>query len=348
MGAPVGRAREHSDPARGSGQRTFERGTMTATLEAIAGQIEAGELDKADKALATGSGRETDPQYLYLRGLLCERRYNYEDALNYYYQALELRPDYVDAAFRAAYVHDLTGDDDSAIELYEICIDRQPVHSRALINLAVLYEETGELAKAETNLRHVLNDFPTHVRAQHFIESVESSYSMVIDERSQRDSERRSAVLDVPITEFELSVRSRNCLRQMNIRTLGDLLKITEAELLAYKNFGETSLNEIKTMLSQKGLRLGQAAPRAAEGARPAPTSGLGSDANIHQSKPVSELELSVRSRKCLQRLGIATLGELTGRSEAELMAIKNFGQTSLNEIKRQLALFGLTLRAGR
>ena len=44
----------------------------------------------------------------------------------------------------------------------------------------------------------------------------------------------------------------------MKIRTLGDLLKITEAELLSYKNFGETSLVEIKAMLSQKGLRLGQ------------------------------------------------------------------------------------------
>jgi DNA-directed RNA polymerase subunit alpha len=46
----------------------------------------------------------------------------------------------------------------------------------------------------------------------------------------------------------------------MNIKSLGDLLKTTEQELLAYKNFGETSLNEIKALLAQKGLRLGQAA----------------------------------------------------------------------------------------
>ena len=45
----------------------------------------------------------------------------------------------------------------------------------------------------------------------------------------------------------------------MNIRTLGDLLQTTEQELLSYKNFGETSLNEIKALLAQKGLRLGQA-----------------------------------------------------------------------------------------
>ena len=92
-----------------------------------------------------------------------------------------------------------------------------------------------------------------------------------------RRGDRRSAVLDIPITDFELSVRSRNCLKKMNIRTLGDLLKTTEQELLSYKNFGETSLNEIKALLAQKGLRLGQAAddPRTPCAApRPPPPPG--------------------------------------------------------------------------
>ncbi len=82
---------------------------------------------------------------------------------------------------------------------------------------------------------------------------------MYYDEDDRR-GDRRNAVLDIPITDFELSVRSRNCLKKMNIRTLGDLLSTTEQELLRYKNFGETSLNEIKALLAQKGLRLGQAA----------------------------------------------------------------------------------------
>ena len=50
-------------------------------------------------------------------------------------------------------------------------------------------------------------------------------------------------LLEIPVTDFELSVRSRNCLRKMNIRTLGDLTRTTEAALLASKNFGETSLS---------------------------------------------------------------------------------------------------------
>ena len=65
-------------------------------------------------------------------------------------------------------------------------------------------------------------------------------------------------VLSIPVTDFELSVRSRNCLQKMGIMTLGDLCRCTEQELLASKNFGETSLVEIKEMLATKGLRLGQ------------------------------------------------------------------------------------------
>jgi DNA-directed RNA polymerase subunit alpha len=63
------------------------------------------------------------------------------------------------------------------------------------------------------------------------------------------------------------------------------------------------------------------------------------------QGKSVADLELSVRSRKALQRLNINSLGELASRTEDELLGCKNFGQTSLNEIKQQLGAFGLSLR---
>jgi hypothetical protein len=75
-------------------------------------------------------------------------------------------------------------------------------------------------------------------------------------------------MLDTPVTDFELSVRARTCLKKMNIRTLGDLLRITEAELMSYKNFGETSLFEIKKMLSAKRPALGQGLEDAHRAAR--------------------------------------------------------------------------------
>ncbi len=318
------------------------------TAEAIREQVKAGRFDEARQALeAMGETDENRTERLFLQGRVQEGEYDRSGALATYEEVLNLDSEHKEARFRAALLADLLGDDDRAIELYERCVSDDSVPVNALINLAVLYEENGQLGDAEWCLKSVLTTYPNHRRARHFLSSVESTYTMVYDEKSVRDREHRFAVMDTPVTDFELSVRSRNCLRQMNIRTLGDLLRTTEAELLSYKNFGDTSLNEIQAMLRQKGLRLGQAiSPLDGEGG---PFGGaidpIGASANPHLSRPVSELELSVRSRKCLQALGITTIGELMKRSETELMASKNFGQTSLAEIKHQLSALGLALQ---
>jgi DNA-directed RNA polymerase subunit alpha len=60
---------------------------------------------------------------------------------------------------------------------------------------------------------------------------------------------------------------------------------------------------------------------------------------------PVSELNLSVRARKALSLLSIQTIGDLVSRTEAELLGVKNFGATSLDEIKEKLSEEGLSLR---
>jgi DNA-directed RNA polymerase subunit alpha len=63
--------------------------------------------------------------------------------------------------------------------------------------------------------------------------------------------------LKLPISELELSVRSSNCLREANIKTIADLVKKTEEEMLSFKNFGKKSLAEIKELLLVMGLTLG-------------------------------------------------------------------------------------------
>ncbi|MDH4225473.1 MAG: DNA-directed RNA polymerase subunit alpha [Deltaproteobacteria bacterium] len=65
---------------------------------------------------------------------------------------------------------------------------------------------------------------------------------------------------------------------------------------------------------------------------------------NEHLYKPVSELELSVRSINCLQSAKIETIGELVQKTEAEMLKTKNFGRKSLNEIKAILISMGLGL----
>jgi len=63
--------------------------------------------------------------------------------------------------------------------------------------------------------------------------------------------------LNKSVDEMELSVRSYNCLKNANIRTIGELVQKTEAEMLKTKNFGRKSLNEIKEILATMGLSLG-------------------------------------------------------------------------------------------
>jgi DNA-directed RNA polymerase subunit alpha len=249
--------------------------------------------------------------------------------------------------FKLAYMLDLLGEENEAVALYtEITSCRKP-HINALVNLAVICEDRGELGRAERLLRQVVETDPNHARGRLFLRDVMASKDMQVETEATFVGPS-SAILDTPVTDFELSVRARNCLKKMQIRTLGDLLKITEAELLSYKNFGEQSLVEIKSMLASKGLRLGQGLE--GPGGRP----GVRKDIldELKQivpeavlNKPISSLELSVRARKALQLLSIGTLGELASRTEAELMGVKNFGATSLHEIRERLQQHGLTLR---
>ena len=284
----------------------------------------------------------------YRRGLDSEKDGNHEKGVEFYERALNENPDHEMAAFHLAVLYDRRAEDAKAIELYERICTSPPVHLNALMNLAILYEDNNHYEEAYRCLDAVLRTNPNHERARLYMKDVESARSMYYDEDSDRKGLGRNAVMEIPITDFELSVRSRNCLKKMNIRSLGDLLRTTEQELLSYKNFGETSLNEIKALLASKGLRLGQNA-EGGGGSNPAlvrrPVANPGNVPSETLNKSVADLELSVRSRKALQRLNINSLGELAARTEDELLGCKNFGQTSLNEIKQQLASFGMGLR---
>ena len=266
-------------------------------------------------------------------------------AIEAYREAVAESP-LTESRFRLAWLLDLMGEEEEALSLYQsLAADDQP-HINALVNLAIMLEDRGEYDEAMRTLRPVLESDPNHPRARMFQRDCEASESMLFDEDTERDQGRFNTMLDTPVTDFELSVRARNCLKKMNIRTLGDLLKVSEAELLSYRNFGETSLVEIKNMLSSKGLRLGQGVDgqlRRNPNDAFEELKGLAPDHVLN--KPISSLDLSVRARKALQLLGIGTIGDLAMRTEAELMGVKNFGSTSLDEIKERLEVHNLSLR---
>jgi DNA-directed RNA polymerase subunit alpha len=77
------------------------------------------------------------------------------------------------------------------------------------------------------------------------------------DDAVSEEEERLRELLNESVEELELSVRSANCLKTANIKTIGDLVRKTETDMLKYKNFGRKSLNEIKEILSGMGLSFG-------------------------------------------------------------------------------------------
>jgi len=64
-------------------------------------------------------------------------------------------------------------------------------------------------------------------------------------------------LLDIPVEEMELSVRSSNCLKAAGIKLIRDLVVRTEADMLKYRNFGRKSLSELNEVLREMGLSFG-------------------------------------------------------------------------------------------
>ena len=117
--------------------------------------------------------------------------------------------------FYLAYNLDLLGEEDEAVALYEEVCNRDLPHINALLNLSVIYEDQGEIAKAEKCLKQILDTRPNHARARLFMKDVQASKDMYYDEEHARDLAKRNALLNTPVTDFELSVRpataSRRC-----------------------------------------------------------------------------------------------------------------------------------------
>ena len=324
----------------------YEADTLSITLEKVATHRYASNFDAAAKELKTCANFENvSAEYHYQLAHLQEVQGLYNEAMDNYKTALELAPNHQRALFHLAYRCDLSGDEDAAIDYYKQTVSTNPVYVNALMNLAVLYEDREQFDKATRCIDKVLESHPNHQRAIMFKKDIESSKTMFYDEEKERKKDRRTQLLETPISDFELSVRGRNCLKKMHIETLGDLLNISEAELLSYKNFGETSLREIKAILDSKGLSLGMSLEEKQLSSTESSDLSVAEDEGL-LNKPVDDLQLSVRARKALQKLNIRTLGDLTSRTDAELLGCKNFGVTSLNEIKKAIGNIGLSLRS--
>ena len=134
----------------------------------------------------------------------------------------------------------------------------------------------------------------------------------------------------------KISSRAQNCLENAGVKTLGDLVKLTDESLKGMRYLrGDYTLKVLKAELNGLGLRL-----------------GMGNEVEYlkksrlldNLAKSVDELnDLSVRSANCLQNLGFRYMFELVQKTEADLLRVRDL-KKSLKELNQSLAEFGLSL----
>jgi DNA-directed RNA polymerase subunit alpha len=315
-------------------------GTDLLVVDALCDQREPEKARKLCEKYRKSHGEESD--WLCAMGRVLETEGEYGEAMQHYEQALQKAPEHRLGLFRLALNCDLNGDDARAMELYLKCASLKPAFLGAIVNVGILYEDQGKFERAIDCYRRVLAMDPAHPRVRMYLKDAEASLTMFVDEDQRRKTRAHDEVLQLSISNFELSARSRHVLEKLGVRTLGDLAARTEQDLLEFRNFGETSLDEIRELLSRNGLQLGSAGLLEGEaGGAEAPSDEMREVLNM----PIELLSLSTRSRKCMERLTIATVAQLVEHTEEELLTTPNFGRTSINEIKAKLAEYGLTLR---
>ena len=132
--------------------------------------------------------------------------------------------------------------------------------------------------------------------------------------------------MEKPIEDLELSVRSFNCLKRSNIATVGDLVNKSEDDMMKVKNLGKKSLDEVIAKLHELGLDLKEETKN---------TQVMIEKEENKKEKvlemSIEELELSVRSFNCLKRAGIATVEDLTNKSETDMLKVRNLGKKSFD-----------------
>ena len=305
----------------------------------------AGRVDDAEKLLrSVASSAASRAEYSFQMGCIWADRGDALTAVEYFERAVDMDPHHSRALFWLAAENSLRGNDEEAVRLYERSLSKPPFFIGAMLNLGLLYEDRENYQAAAFCFRRVREYDPNNEFAQLYLRDIDATQGMYYDEDQARSEARMKQLLGRPVTDFELSVRSRNCLQAMNINSLGDLTEVSEQELLAGKNFGETSLMEIRELLAAHGLRIGQNLHKIHSRDHVIDQS-LSPEEQAMMNKLVVDLNLSVRSRKCMSRLNIQTIGQLVQRTPDELLSSRNFGVTSLNEIRQKLGEVGIRLR---
>lgn len=304
-------------------------------------QVKIGNYDDAQKLIERLQKKfENNAEVAFLQGLLYDYQGLHPEAIEAYEKALELEPDHQHALFRLAYKYDLLGQEEQAMELYDQLRRLRPLHVNTMMNLGIIYEDRGEYNKALECYQAVLEFYPTHWKAKMYLRDAQASLKMFYDEEALKKEERRRQLSSQHVSELNLSTRAKNALQKAKIFTLADLVGRTEEELLELPGLGASALKEIKELLHSKGLGLSSHKEVSVD-------EYLKTIKPEVLNKPLSDFEWSGRIRKLFDKLGFITVGDLLRNTERDLLKNRNFGQTSLKEMRQKLATLGVQLRPG-
>ena len=143
----------------------------------------------------------------------------------------------------------------------ETRVGRRTNYDRLILEIWTNGVVSAEMALVESAkiLRKHLNPFVQYFEIGRELQQVEKR--MGIESAPEISEEELNKKLSMSIEELDLSVRASNCLETAKIATVGDLIAKTEEQLLAIKNFGKTTLKEVKKKLSQLNLMIGMPIP---------------------------------------------------------------------------------------
>jgi DNA-directed RNA polymerase subunit alpha len=141
----------------------------------------------------------------------------------------------------------------SPVKKVKFAVEPTRVGQRSDYDKLVLEIWTDETIRPDDALAEAAKIAKDHFSV--FINFDENNFGL--DEDADEDNERIRAILNTPVEELELSVRSSNCLKNANIKTIGELTRKTEDDIAKTRNFGKKSLQEIKEKLKEWNLSLG-------------------------------------------------------------------------------------------
>ena len=136
-----------------------------------------------------------------------------DEAIALYQRAVSTDENHAGALFGLALENDRLGNDEECLRLYEQAAKAFPTGIGVLINLGLIYEDNNQFDKAQMCYKRILDCYPDHPRTRLYMKDAAATGNMLYDEEAQRRNDRLAQTLNMPVTNFELSVRSRNWLQ---------------------------------------------------------------------------------------------------------------------------------------